>query len=130
MKIAIPVHQGRIAPVFDTCRRILVFSRGVEDEVPTVPEDWCAETPRRRPVRLKEMGIEALLCGAISSGMEDQIHRLGIMVVAWLAGEPETVLRAFREGVVLNPEHAMPGVVICRKRLCMKRARLPGDFSD
>jgi predicted Fe-Mo cluster-binding NifX family protein len=121
MKIAIPEHQGRVAPVFDTCRRMLVFSSDENEEVPVAEQDWSTETRRGRAIRLKELGIDILLCGAISCGIEDQIHDQGICLVAWLAGDVPTILKAYREGRVLDPGYAMPGTLLCRQRRQARR---------
>jgi predicted Fe-Mo cluster-binding NifX family protein len=121
MKIAIPEHQGRVAPVFDTCRRMLVFSPDENGEVPVAEQDWSMETRQGRTIRLKELGIDVLLCGAISCGIEDQIHDQGICLVAWLAGDVPAILKAYREGRVMDPGYAMPGTLICRQRRQKRR---------
>ena len=123
MKIAIPEHQGRIAPVFDTCRRILVFAREGDCESMIAQEDWSAVSRQGRAVRLKQLGIDVLLCGGISCWVEDQIQVQGIRLVAWLAGDVPKVLTAFREGTIMDPEYAMPGTLLCRQRRQMRRGR-------
>lgn len=133
MKIAIPEHQGRVAPVFDTCRRILVFSLGVEPEEMIAQEDWSALSAQRRAARLKEMEVDVLLCGGISCWVEDQIHLRGIRLLAWLAGDVPKILTAFKEETINDPEYAMPGTLMCRRRRRMRReasgARNPKAFS-
>jgi len=121
MKIAIPEHQGRVAPVFDTCGRMLIFTRDENREVLVAEQDWSTVSRQARAVRLKELGIDVLLCGAISCGIEDQIHGQGISHVAWLAGEVATILKAYREGRAMNPEYAMPGTLVCRQRRQMRQ---------
>jgi len=109
MKVAIPEHQGRVAPVFDTCRRVLIFSQNAEGEVPLGLEDWSATGRHKRAARLKELGVEILLCGAISGWMEGQLSVQGIQTMPWLAGEVPEILEAFRLGRVAEPQYAMPG---------------------
>jgi hypothetical protein len=123
MKIAIPEHQGRIAPVFDTCRRILVFAPapGVDSGEIVAQEDWSAVSCQGRVTRLKELSIDVLLCGGISCLVEDQIHLQGIRLVAWLAGDVLKILTAFRDGTIMNPEYAMPGSLVCRRRRQMRQ---------
>lgn len=123
MKIAIPEHQGRIAPVFDTCRRILVFARKNDRDVMIDQQDWSTASQQGRVARLTELGVDVLLCGAISCGMEDQVHERGVQVIAWLAGEVPAILRAFRDGTVMEPAYAMPGTLLCRGRRQMRRRR-------
>lgn len=121
MKIAIPEHQGRVAPVFDTCRRVLVYSLGADREEMIAQEDWTGLSLQRRATRLKEMDVDVLLCGGISCWIEDQIHLRGIKLVAWLAGEVPKILTAFKEETITDPEYAMPGTLMCRRRRRMRR---------
>jgi predicted Fe-Mo cluster-binding NifX family protein len=121
MKIAIPEHQGRVAPVFDTCRHLLIFARNETREVFVAELDWSTVSRQARALRLKELGIDVLLCGAISCGIEDQIHGQGIGLVAWLAGEVPAILKAHREGSVMDMEYAMPGTLMCRQRQQKRR---------
>ncbi|MDQ7784929.1 MAG: NifB/NifX family molybdenum-iron cluster-binding protein [Desulfomonilaceae bacterium] len=109
MKVAIPEHQGRVAPVFDTCRRVLIFSQNAEGAVPLGHEDWSDTGRHARPARLKELGVDMLLCGGISGWMEGQLGVQGIQTMPWLAGEVPEILEAFRLGRVTEPQYAMPG---------------------
>ena len=121
MKIAIPEHQGRVAPVFDTCRRILVYAQDADSQALIAQEDWSRTGAQVRSVCLKELGVDVLLCGAISCGIEDQIHRQGIRLIAWLAGDLADVLTAFRNGSIMDPVYAMPGTLLCRQRRQMRQ---------
>jgi predicted Fe-Mo cluster-binding NifX family protein len=109
MKVAIPEHQGRVAPVFDTCRRVLIFSQDAEGEMPLGLEDWSDTGRHKRAARLKEIGVEILLCGGISCWMEGLLSVQGIQTMPWLAGEVSEILEAFRLGRVTEQKYAMPG---------------------
>lgn len=121
MKVAIPEHQGRIAPVFDNCRRILVFLQTPEQDRLVSNEDWSCVERLSRADRLRDIGIEILMCGGISCRLEQQIVQRGIRLVPWLAGDVYEVLAAFKEGRVSDPCFAMPGRRGCRVR---RRGRL------
>lgn len=114
MKIAIPEYMGRVSPVFDTCQRLLVFTSGKEGKALCQSEDWSGVDRVHRPSRLRDIGVETLLCGGISSWMEEQIVAQGIKLVPWLAGEINEVLDAFLAGLLPNPGFFMPGC--CGKR--------------
>jgi len=122
MKVAVPEHQGRIAPVFDTCRHVLVFLQDVHADRVTSDEDWSAVSQQTRVARLMDLQVDVLLCGAISCWLEDQIVLQGIRLVAWVAGDLAQVLTALREGTIMDPEFAMPGTLACRKHRQMRRA--------
>jgi len=110
MKIAIPEYRGRVSPVFDTCQRILVFqiaNRGVP--IPLGGHDWSYLPLPIRANRLRQMGIDVLLCGGISGWLARQIECLGIRLIPWLAGEVHPVLDAFVVGSLPDRRFAMPG---------------------
>ena len=116
MKVAVPEHQGRIAPVFDTCKRILIFMQTQDGEVEVSNEDWAGIRPHDRADRLRELEVDLLLCGGISCWMEERIARQGIKLVPWLAGELPDILMAYRTGTISDPCYAMPGRAGCRRR--------------
>ncbi|MEW6351209.1 MAG: hypothetical protein AB1646_19295 [Thermodesulfobacteriota bacterium] len=116
MKIALPEHQGRIAPVFDCCRTLWVCGLARDDFTIEGREDWSSLSLQRRPVRLREMGIELLLCGGISCRLEEQIRNQGIPVLPWLAGDVREILAAFKDGRIGDPAFEMPGRSRCRRR--------------
>ena len=115
-KVAIPEHQGRIAPVFDCCRSVSIFSESPDGHELIAAEDWSALPRMARPGRLTELGIDCVLCGGISCGMENRIVSVGIKLVSWLAGDVHDVLTALRDGRLGDPRYAMPGAIGCRAR--------------
>jgi len=117
MKVAVPEYQGRIAPVFDTCRHVLIFDQQEDRDVMVGNEDWSFLARHQRPARLRELGVETLLCGGISCRMEDLINLQGIKTIAWLAGHLPDLLAALREGRVSDPCYSMPG------RRCRRQGR-------
>lgn len=109
MRAAVAVWEGRISPVFDVSRRILVLD--VEERVIRTrsEEDLADQEPFRKAGRLRELGIETLICGAISRPMFQLLASFGIRVIPFTAGEVEEVIRTWLEGRLPNPRFAMPG---------------------
>ena len=116
MKVAITEHQGRIAPVFDTCRRVKVFVQSEDGDVMISDEDWSSLGWHNRAARLKELGVETLVCGGLSCRLEQLIDLHGIKLMPWLAGDITEVLGALREGNISDPRYSMPGRGPCRRR--------------
>jgi predicted Fe-Mo cluster-binding NifX family protein len=121
MRIAVPEHQGRVAPVFDTCTRIAIYVLSAGRNSLEASEDWSLTSRHGRALRLKELGVEMLLCGGISNSMEEQVRICGIQLVPWLAGEVPRILEAFREGTIDSPQFAMPGTRGCSGRTWGRR---------
>jgi predicted Fe-Mo cluster-binding NifX family protein len=115
MKVAIPEHQGRIAPVFDCCRRVLVIVHAAETDERVADEDWSGLPRVARPGRLMQLTVDLLICGGISCWMEDQIQQAGIRVIPWIAGGVGEVLTALRQGTICDACYLMPGRGRCRR---------------
>lgn len=130
MRVAVPEHQGRIAPVFDTCKRVLIFLQTQDGEVQVSREDWADIRPHNRADRLRELNVDLLLCGGISCRMEECIARQGIKLVPWLAGELNDILTAYRIGRISDPCYAMPGRGRCRRRWRGRRGCSPSVRAD
>ncbi|MCA1961810.1 MAG: hypothetical protein LDL33_13575 [Desulfomonile sp.] len=117
IKVAVPEYEGRIAPVFDCCQSLSIFSQNADGQELVGMEHWSALPRIARAGRLKALGIDCVLCGGISCDMERQILAKGIRLIPWLAGNVTEVLTAFREGRLEDPQFAMPGRIGCRRRL-------------
>lgn len=129
MKVALPEHQGRVAPVFDSCRNLLIFSLVSGEAELMFREDWSAASVNARMSRLRDLGVEALLCGGISRVLEEQVKGCGIHLIPWLSGEIQDVLAAFMEGRITDPEYLMPGR-LCRRRRPKRRRRGSGVWTQ
>jgi predicted Fe-Mo cluster-binding NifX family protein len=110
---AFAVWENRIAPVFDTARSmdvIQVLSGHIDSRLTvTLPEGH----PVHKTLRLVEFGVNVLVCGAISRQLQELITAYGIQVVAFVAGNLEEVISAWRDGKLKHETYAMPG---CRGR--------------
>ena len=109
MKAAFPVQMGRISPVFDSCNRLLLVEEQEGKE--RLREEVSLEGLSRfaRAPRLKELGVEVLVCGGISPWVASQVEALGIGLVPWTAGPVEEVLEAFFQGRLPDPAYTLPG---------------------
>jgi predicted Fe-Mo cluster-binding NifX family protein len=58
---------------------------------------------------LAELGIDVLLCAAISQSMLRALQGCGIRVIPHLCGEVEAILQAFSSGHLRRSEFRMPG---------------------
>lgn len=110
MNVAIPVWDGKLSPVFDAARCILVI--GVEgDAAHTRLEIYFTEESslQTRAKKLSELGVELLICGAISRAFAELLKTFHISVIPWISGEVDEVLAAFLSGKFPCPLFVMPG---------------------
>jgi predicted Fe-Mo cluster-binding NifX family protein len=116
MRVAVPTWSDRVSPVFDVAKRLLVVDIGGEselsrDEVMVTDSDIAA-----RVARINALGVDVLICGAISMPLEAMLASSGIRVIPQTCGPVEDVLRAFASGRLGDEAFLMPGCCGRRRR--------------
>lgn len=113
MQIAVAVWNQRVAPVFDNAREI-VLAEVAGSRIRTVRQELLAgELPVQKVLRLAELRVETLICGAVSRPVLAMVAGYGIRVVPYVAGEPAAVIQAWARGALESERFRMPG---CRHR--------------
>jgi predicted Fe-Mo cluster-binding NifX family protein len=109
MKIAIPTWNGRVSPVFDTASRLLVVEPGDGGEYSRFETDISEHFLPSKVMRLTGLGVETLICGAISRPLASMVTTAGISLIPWISGKVEDVLGAFLSGTLFDLRFTMPG---------------------
>ena len=115
MKIALTVWDGWLSPVFDVSRVAVVIEICDGNIVSTTKVDLASATPLPKIERLVAIGVETLICGAISEAVHADSTSRGLNVIGFVAGEVDEVVQAFLRGGLPNQDLSMPGCS-CRKR--------------
>jgi predicted Fe-Mo cluster-binding NifX family protein len=126
MRVAIPVWNGRVSPVFDEASTIVLLD--IEDgQEKARAEVKLAAHPLVLKVKyLVEQHVDVLVCGAISQLLAEMCAVAGTSVVSWVAGPLEDVVRAFLTGALPSASYTMPGC--CGQRLrAQHRSRRRGN---
>jgi len=120
MKVALSVWGERISPVFDTAASVLVVTLDGAQETGRSTEPLRETFPPRRAARLVELGVDVLICGAVSRPLASMIASYGIELVPFVSGEAEEVLAAWLSGGLRAPgvprRFQMPGCYGMRRR--------------
>ncbi len=112
MRIAIPVWEKRIAPVFDAAESwILFLSEGKEWKADS-SRSFGSTLPESKVQELLDQQVDLLICGAIPYRLERMLSDSGCGVKSFTAGEPEEILQAWSDGMLDDPRFRMPG---CRR---------------
>jgi predicted Fe-Mo cluster-binding NifX family protein len=114
MKVAFAVWEKRIAPVFDTCRELVVVS--IEDGriKERHGELILADSLVAKALRLREIGIDILICGAISKPFHEVILSYDIKIRACVVGDINDVVAAWRDDR-LGVESSFKMMGCCKK---------------
>jgi len=108
-KIAIPTWNGRVSPVFDTASRLLVVEVREKGEFARFETDITDNFLPSKTIRLTGLGIDTLICGAISRPLAYMITTAGIKLIPWISGQVEDILQAFLKGTLFDMQFIMPG---------------------
>lgn len=113
MKVAIPIWHKHVSSVLDFARRILVVESVKGREIVKTEHDLPDESTPRKVVRLCEMDIDVLVCGAVSRQMARMLTTAGIRVVPNVSGRVDDVIAAYLTDSLDQHQFTMPG---CRRR--------------
>ena len=118
MKVAIPCWQGRVSPVLDVASRALLVTldRGRETTRQEVSVDGTGVLHRAR--HILRLGVDAVICGAVSRPLELALHSVGIDVIAHVCGQVDEVLAAFIDERLDEDAYLMPGCCHLHRQLC------------
>jgi len=115
LKVAFAIWNKRIAPVFDTAREVLV----VDISDGKIVNEFCerlsaTSSIQERLDRLRSVGVELLVCGAVSRVVKDQVETQGIKIHAFVSGYIREVIQAWLDNEIDRDAYVMPGC--CRRR--------------
>jgi predicted Fe-Mo cluster-binding NifX family protein len=110
MRLAITEYDGRVSPVYEVAKEILLIVVEGGREVSRERLSLNDGAPLRRVRRLLEIGVQTLICGGITASEVELLHAVGITVVDQQAGPVERVLREFIDAAAqgepaLQPVH-------------------------
>jgi len=109
MIVAIPVSEGRIAPLFDVAKHLLVieYQRTQEIRRREVHVGQATLLGRLRALSVNE--VDVLICEAVSTPLEVLVTSEGIKVIHHICGPVDTVLEAYVAGRLAEDAFVMPG---------------------
>jgi len=121
MKVSIPTWAGRVSPVFDVARQLLVvtFEEGREfsREQAAIEETQMLA----RVKRVTQLDVDVLICGAISVPLEAMLVSAGVRVIPHTCGAVEEIIQAFESGHLTDKKYVMPGCCGRRRRFRGRR---------
>ncbi len=115
MKIAMPIWNNRISPVFDVAKRLILFD--VEGgDILNREEIELYASPIDKIRTLTDSDVSILICGAISGPLMMQIRHAGVEVLCNICGPADDVTDAFLKGRLDSERYIMPGCCGRRRR--------------
>ena len=109
MKVAVTVWEDTVSTVCDFSSRLLLFDvKGVEVKNRSFVPFETMILPERVN-QLEGLGVEVLLCGAISRPLERMIRASGVKVIPCLRGSIEEVIAAYLVDGLSDARFILPG---------------------
>lgn len=107
--VAFAQWEDRIAPVFDTARKVCIVVVDSGRVVSEAEETLPADSPLEKSGRLAELGVDVLVCGAISRPLRQLVAAYGIAVTPFVTGRVREVIPAWLKGRLSRAAFVMPG---------------------
>lgn len=115
MKIAIPIWEDKVSPVFDTALRLLVVEVKGKEEASRFIYYIGDEDLMRKCQHIRSLNVDILICGAVSYIFLQMLQSSGLEVIQQISGQVEEVLKAYLNGNIYNTRFLMPG---CKRYRC------------
>jgi len=109
MRIAIPVYGNYVSNVFDFAHRLLLVDIENGREINRFEVELENQSPPLRAGQLKNLGVNVLICGAISRLLANITIASGIEVLPYVTGHIDNILQAYMKGQLIMPQFSMPG---------------------
>lgn len=109
MKVALTAWEDRISPVFDSARILLIAEINNGQILNRRFETFIPAMFSRLPERMNELGIDVLICGAISQIPARIVETCGVRLIPFVSGQVEDVLISYANGAQIVPAFSMPG---------------------
>jgi predicted Fe-Mo cluster-binding NifX family protein len=108
MKVAIPVWNNCVSSAFDFANRLLLVDIDNGSENKRTEIALSTESIPQKANELKNLGVDVLICGAISRALASQVISSGIELLPYVLGPVDEILQAYLTDQLGQPRFAMP----------------------
>ena len=112
MKLAVTIWKNRISPLFDSSRRLQIVDIRKRCVAGVHSIDLDIRSAADRASALAALGVDLLICGAISSEFLRRIQQKHIDIIPFVSGTLDEVIEAYLSGTLVNGELSMPGCTL------------------
>ena len=109
MKIAIPVWQNNISPLFDSSAHLLIAET---NDKKIMKEDLISVESLslfQRINLLEKLEIDIFVCGGITRPILENIRNKNINIIPFICGDVKKIIMAIIKGEDIKNVYAMPG---------------------
>ena len=108
MRVGISGWEDKISPVLDGSKQLMVLDIEDGKEIGRDEVELLETYLPFRARRIAELGLDVLICGAVSRPLAAMLTNSGISLVGWANGNIDDVLEAFLNGELETSDFAAP----------------------
>ena len=109
MRIIIPIWEDKVSPVLDTASKLLILDTSDGERISRTETLLDEQDISRRCFRIKKLGADIIICGAVSRPFSERLKASGIRMIQGISGKTEEILNAYFNGNLQQPKFLMPG---------------------
>ena len=102
MKVAIPRMGESVAPCFEVCATMAIFSVAESGTVELVEFPLLSQEPFDRVRLLRDQEVDTVICGGIQAFYEDLLKASGFEVISWVLGLVDDLLALYLKGELVQ----------------------------
>ena len=110
MKVAIPRMGEWVAPCFEYCCTMAIFTIAESGETDQVDFPLRSREPFDRVRLLRDQQVDTLICGGMQAFYEDLLKASGFTVISWVSGLVEDLLATYLAGNLMSGDE-LPGEI-------------------
>ena len=121
MRVSIATCQGQVCPRFDCADTLMVIDVRSDREEGREVLDISAWPAHGRAARVGQLGVDQLICGALSSFDEAGFEESPVRLVSQVAGPMDAVIQAVLSGMISPGQDYWPDRSEARARELQRR---------
>jgi predicted Fe-Mo cluster-binding NifX family protein len=107
VKIAVPRMGDNVAPCFEYCATMSVFTIEGNRVVDRLDFPLSSQEPLDRLRLLRDQNVSVIICGGVQDIYERMVRAHGITIIAWVTGAVDDLLGLYLRGQLV-PETEQP----------------------
>ncbi|MBF0450833.1 MAG: hypothetical protein HQK75_09040 [Candidatus Magnetomorum sp.] len=109
MRVAFSILNGRIAPVFDSSKYLIILDLKNDSIAKCMEYAFLNDNLYQIVRTTMVLKINTLVCGAISKRLRIILNTMGIKTIPFISGDIKTIIQGFIDHELNHPDFLMPG---------------------
>ena len=121
--IAVPVFQDRVSPLMDVSNRYMIYEAEDGEIKQRISISLNTDGESQRVEKLKEIGVNTIICGAVSGYVAHIVDEKGMRLISMIYGPIEEIIDQYLANSLAS---YCPGSTGCANRKRKRHGRCDG----